>query len=129
VNRRLLIGLHAVLGVAAVGAGQAFVRDPSGDALGIPVDWLEGSPFPDFRFPGLFLALVIGSTNLVSAFALWRRHPLASLASPGTGLPLVAWVAIQRAIIGLRHWSQGVWCMTFTLVAALARLVRRSTLR
>jgi hypothetical protein len=35
VTHWLLIVLHAVLGVAAVGAGQAFVREPSGTALGM----------------------------------------------------------------------------------------------
>lgn len=118
--RRALIALHATLGVAAVGAGLAFVRDPSGDALDIPVEWLAGSPFPDFRVPGLFLAVVIGGANLLSALALVVRHPLGTLLSLGTGVLLVAWIAVQTAIIGLRHWSQGFWWATFLLVAALA---------
>ena len=83
-------------------------------------DWLEGSPFPDFSVPGYFLAVVIGSSNLVSAFLLWRRHSLAPFLSLATGTLLLAWVAIQTAIIGFRHWSQGIWWVTFSLVTLLA---------
>jgi hypothetical protein len=123
-TRWVLIALHAFLGVAAVGAGQAFVRTPSGAALGMTTDLLDGSPFVDFRVPGLFLAVVIGGANLLSGVLLWRRHPGSPLASLGTGLLLVAWVAIQTAIIGFRHWSQGIWWVTFIAVTVLAaRLV------
>ncbi len=125
-TRWLLIVLHAVLGVAAVGAGQAFVRDPSGTALGMTTEWLAGSPFSDFRVPGLFLTLVIGGANLLSLVLLWGRHRAAPLASLGTGLLLVAWVAIQTTIIGFRHWSQSIWWVTFVLLTVLAtRLVRQ----
>ena len=129
-TRWLLIVLHAVLGVAAVGAGQGFVRDPSGTALGMTTEWLAGSPFPDFRVPGLFLTFVIGGANLLAAVVLWRRHPGSPLASLATGLLLVAWVAIQTAIIGFRHWSQSIWWVTFVLITVLAtRLVRQRTTR
>lgn len=122
-----LVALHTVLGLAAVAAGQAFVRQPSGTALGMSEQWLQGSPFPDYRIPGLFLAVVIGGANLVSAFLLWRRHPLAPLTSLATGLLMVVWVAIQTAIIGFRHWSQAVWWVTFGFVTFLAAtLARRS---
>ena len=127
--RWLLIILHALLGVAAVGAGQAFVRDPSGGALGMTKEWLDGSPFPDFRIPGLFLAIVIGGANLASAAALLKRHRLASWLSLATGVLLVAWVAIQTAIIGFRHWSQAIWWVTFSLVTVLAGLLFRGERR
>ena len=126
-THRLLVGLHAVIGIAAIGAGQAFVRDPSGGALGMSTEWLERSPFPEFRVPGLFLAVVISGTNLMSALALYRRHPLAPPASFATGLLLVAWIAIQTAIIGFRHWSQALWWFTFVFVTTLALRNRRAT--
>jgi hypothetical protein len=121
--RLVLIGLHAALGVAAIAAGQAFVRDPTGRALGMSAEYLKGSPFPDFRVPGFFLAVVIGTANLVSAVALGRRHALSAHLSLATGVLLVTWVAIQTAIIGFRHWSQGIWWGTFMLVTVLAALV------
>jgi len=125
--RRLLIGLHAVLGVAAVAAGVALARDPSGKLLTFEVEWLDGSPFADYRIPGLFLAVVIGSANVVSTVLLWRRDPLGPLTSLGTGVLLLVWIAIQTAIIGFRDWTQGMWIAVFSLVTTLAlREVRRA---
>lgn len=111
--------LHLVLGIAAVAAGQAFARHPDGHDLDMDPSWLDGSPFPDYRIPGLFLAVVIGGANLTSALLLWRRHPLGPILSLATGLLLVTWLAIQTAILGLRHWSQGLWWLLFPLVALL----------
>jgi uncharacterized membrane protein YqhA len=125
-TRWILIVLHAVLGIAAIGAGQAFVRDPSGDPLGMSTEWLKRSPFPDYRFPGLFLTVVIGGLNLLSSVLLARQHARSPLVSFVTGVLLLAWVAIQTAIIGFRHWSQSIWWGTFTLIAVLAgRLLRQ----
>lgn len=116
----MLIALHALLGVLAVGAGLALAGDPSGGSLRFEVAWLDGSPFDDYRVPGLFLAIVIGSTNLASAVGLVRRGPRAPLVSLATGLLLLAWIAIQTWIIGLRHWTQAVWAVTFLVVTVLA---------
>lgn len=117
--------LHTVLGVAAVSAGQAFIRDPSGGALGVDTAWLEGSPFPDYRVPGLFLAVIIGGANLGSAVLLWRNLRGAAWASFLTGLLLVAWVIVQTAILGLRHPSQLIWWLVFPLVATLGLILTR----
>lgn len=97
--RAASILLHAVLGLAAVAAGQAFARRPDGSDLGMHTDWLEGSPFPDFRIPGLFPLLVIAPANLASAFLLVRRYRGGPLLSLATGLLLVAWLAIQTASV------------------------------
>jgi hypothetical protein len=123
--RSIQIALHAFLGVSAVGAGLAFVLVPSGAALGMSVSSLANSPFRDYLIPGLFLAAVIGGANLLSAVVLWRRHTLAPRMSLATGLLLVVWVAIQTAIIGFQDWSQGIWWVTFTLVALLGGLLTR----
>lgn len=127
--RWILTVVHGVLCVGAVGAGQAFVRDPSGAALGMRTEWLGGSPFSDYGFPGLFLAIVIGGANGLSAVMLLVRHPLAPVVSFATGVLLVAWVAVQTAILGFRHWSQGIWWVTFTLVAILGGLLWRRDVR
>lgn len=121
--RGTLILVHTLLGIAAIAAGQAFVRDPSGRSLGMSTEYLDHSPFPDFRVPGLFLATIIGSANLVSALALWRGGRLSAFMSLSTGILLVVWVAIQTAIIGFRHWSQAIWWVTFTGVALFAAIL------
>ncbi|GMU40246.1 MAG: hypothetical protein AMXMBFR23_11120 [Chloroflexota bacterium] len=124
-TRGLLTGLHAFLAVGAVGAGYGFVCDPSGAAVGMDAAWLSGSPFEDYRVPGLFLGFVIGGANLASAFLLARRHPFGPRVSLATGLLLVVWLAIQTAILGVRHWSQAIWWVLFPSVALLAARLAR----
>ena len=87
---------------------MALARDPSGKPLSFKQQWLDGSPFDDYRVPGLFLALVIGSTNLVSAAGLLQRRAWAPLVSLGTGVLLLAWIAIQTWIIGFNDWTQAM---------------------
>lgn len=118
----LLIALHAFLGVGAIGAGQALARDPSGRTMTFEESWLEGSPFENYRVPGLFLLGVIAPANLVSAVALGRHARGGPALSAATGLLLVVWLTIQTAIIGVRHWSQAIWWVMFPLVAALGAI-------
>jgi hypothetical protein len=123
--RVLLIVLHLFIGLSAFGAAQALVLDPSGSAMTFDVEWLRGSPFPDYRFPGLFLAFVIGGTNLGSAFALAKNMPFGALLSLASGLLLVAWVSIQWLIIGFQHWTQLMWVVVFTATTILAAINAR----
>ncbi|MEZ4502693.1 MAG: hypothetical protein R3C39_08715 [Dehalococcoidia bacterium] len=125
-TRWVLVALHSMLGLSAVWAGQEFVRHPDGRGLGMSPDYLKGSPFPDFRVPGLFLGVVISGWNLASAAALARRSALGPPISVATGVLLLVWMAIQTAILGPRHWTQLLWWAVFGLVTALAaHLVRR----
>lgn len=63
----------------------------------------------------------------MSSVVLGKRHQCAPYLSFATGLLLVAWIAVQTAIVGVRHWSQAIWWLTFTLVAFLsARMVADS---
>lgn len=43
------------------------VRDPSGSALRLPASLLEGSPFPNFLIPGMFLLAVNGIGSMIGA--------------------------------------------------------------
>jgi hypothetical protein len=119
-RRRLLIILHLIIGLSAIGAGQALARKPAGETFGFETRWLAGSPFRDYRIPGLFLAAVIGGSNLLGAAGLLRRTSWSGTVSLLSGINLMAWLAIQTRIIGLRHWSQGLWWLIFGLLTVLA---------
>jgi hypothetical protein len=119
VTRITLILLHAVIGVSAVGAGQALALKPSGEALTFKTEWLEGSPFSDYRIPGLFLLFVIAPTNLLSALFQLKRWRAAAPFSFGCGAILLVWSTVQWLSIGYRHWSQPVWYVLFAMTTAL----------
>ena len=123
--RIALIGLHALTGIGAVAAGQALMSDPTGAALAFKVAWLSGSPFPDYRFPGLFLAVVIGGTQLASALTLATRRRVAPVLSLASNLLLVTWLVIQWAIIGYQGTTQLIWVVLFPTMAVLAAINAR----
>jgi hypothetical protein len=114
-----LIVLHLVIGIGALGAGQALALKPSGEALSFKTEWLQGSPFSNYRIPGLFLLFIIGPTNLLSAYAQLRRSPSAALLSFSSGAILLVWSTVQWLSIGYRHWSQPAWYVLFAVTTAL----------
>lgn len=97
---RALVAAMAFQGVSGVAGGWGLVSDPSGGKLGIPVTWLEGSPFRDYLVPGMVLLTVLGILPLVVAFGLWTVRPWAWAASLLVGAALLVWIGIQIAVIG-----------------------------
>jgi len=119
-TRLLLALLHAIIGVGALAAGPALAWKPSGEGLTFDTEWLRGSPFRDYRVPGLFLALVIAPLHLGAALALVRRSTIAPSVSMVAGAVLMPWSLVQVIAIGVRHWTQPAWYTLFTLTFGLA---------
>ncbi len=70
----LLGGLQTFIGVGALAGGLMLMLEPSGSGMGFPVELLQGSPFPDYRIPGVFLFTVNGLGSLVGAGLSFARH-------------------------------------------------------
>lgn len=107
VNMKSYIGLGALqafIGIGAIGGGFMLVRDPSGSALGLPLSLLEGSPFPDFLIPGMFLLAVNGVGSIYGAGLSFTRRRYAQEIAIVLGAILVAWIVIQVIIISSFHW-------------------------
>ena len=62
--------------ISAIPAGWAMITDPSGKNLGIPLDILEHSPFPDFLIPGLFLLIFLGMFPVFILYGLITKKEL-----------------------------------------------------
>jgi hypothetical protein len=118
--RWILIVLHLLVGVSAVGAGLALAMEPSGETLTFETEWLAGSPFDDYLISGLFLAVVNGGLNLASVYVLATQKWWGSFVSLSAGVVLVAWIVIQWLIIGYQHWSQPMWGVVFATMLLLA---------
>lgn len=115
---QLFIGLGAVVG------GLGLVLDPSGGNLGLPLAWLERSPFPDYLIPGLYLLLVNGVGSLVGGILSWRRHRYAGEIGMALGALLMLWIIAQVWWIGLSHWLQPVYFSFGVVELSLGRQVR-----
>jgi CHASE2 domain-containing sensor protein len=107
-GRGWVAGLLLLVGTNAVVAGSGFVGSPDGSAIGIPQEWLDGTPFRDYLVPGLVLA-AMGVLSLASALLQLRRHPLAWAWAGVCGVGFVIWIAVQAALMGsFRHPAQTI---------------------
>ena len=100
VTLRLLMAALVFQGLSAIAGGYGLVSDPTGRALGIPSDWLQGSPFADYLIPGLILLLVLGLFPLVVVYGLWARNAWSWRAALLVGVALVGWIVVEILIIG-----------------------------
>lgn len=106
--------------VSAVPYGLALSLNPSGDWVRMSTTMLAGSPFEDFRIPGLILFIVIGLGALLLAIALfrlpawgwatrcnpWKTRHFVWSASICYGFALTTWIGVEVAMIGFDSWLQ-----------------------
>ena len=101
-TERTIAVLSALTAVNAVGGSIYGLRG----APQIPREWLEGSPFNDYKIPSVFLGIAVGGSSAMSAGTAWRGDDHAAFATVAAGGILTAWVAAQVATIGLRSFLQ-----------------------
>jgi 4-hydroxybenzoate polyprenyltransferase len=100
------MALHALTGtvllqaISGLAGGYALLADPSGDLIGLPLAWLEGTPFSDYFVPGIILFWVLGVGPLVVAWALWRGRSWAWYGSLVVGTGLAIWIVVEMVLIG-----------------------------
>jgi hypothetical protein len=119
--RLLVAGVAGVVGVGALYGGVRLLVDA--EALGVRESWLEGTPFPDYRVPGVVLLTVIGGGMLVTALAALRRSRHAGIAALAMGVALVVWGVVETLTIGYQGTGQLVLLAVFVVAPALPLLV------
>lgn len=110
----------AFIGGGALFGGYELLSDAEG--FGLPEVWLEGTPFPDYQVPGLFLFVVIGVGGIVTAALTLAHHRWWAAAAFAQGFILAAWLVIETALIGWRGDKQAM-LLVVTGVPALIMLV------
>ena len=121
--------LQAFIGLGALGGGFMLVIDPSGSALGVPLSFLEGSPFPDFLVPGIFLLVVNGVGSLIGAGFSFTRRRYAQETAIVLGALLVAWIVIQVIIIGSFSWMHVLYFILGVVELGIGLYIRRRRLQ
>lgn len=105
-TRRVTELVVAALGAAtAVNAVGGAIYGLSG-APNVPREWLEGSPFRDYRVPSLILGVAVGGSSTAAAAAAWRGSECAGDAAIIAGVVLLGWISVQVAIIGPHSFLQ-----------------------
>ena len=92
-------------------------------AVGVPTEWLEGSPFADYFVPSLILLVVVGGSFVVAAIAVFAGLRGDRFAVFVAAFVVLGWLTVQIGIIGYVSWMQPA-----TAIAALVVLVLGSQL-
>jgi uncharacterized membrane protein len=127
-NMKVYIGLgslQAFIGLGALAGGFGLVKDPSGSALGVPLSFLEGSPFPDFLIPGIFLLVVNGVGSMIGAVLSFTRRRYAQEIAIVLGAILVAWIVIQVVIIRSFSWMHILYFILGVVEFGIGLYIRR----
>jgi hypothetical protein len=98
----VLIGLELVTGVAGAVGGVLLVARPDGSLLQAKLSALAGSPFADWRIPGVLLATLVGGGFVATGLWQWRGGWHARELSLLAGLGLVAFEGAELAWIGFQ---------------------------
>jgi hypothetical protein len=113
---------YALGGLLLFGALNAFAGGYYGlsGAPGVPVEWLEGSPFSDYTIPSLILFIVVGGSLLIASVAVFARFHIGRTSALTAGTILLIWIAVQVAMIGYVSWMQPATTVGGLLVLLLA---------
>ncbi len=121
---RTLAGL-TLFGAISAAAGTWLAIGAKGG--GVPLEYLEHSPFDSFLIPGLILGGVVGGTQGAAAIAVIARRRIALLLSTVAGFGMLIWIFVELAMIRQYSWLQTVYfvygCSELLVVLLLLGLV------
>lgn len=87
--------------------------------IGLPPEYLDGTPFGDYTIPAVILGVAVGGTSLAAAWSLWKRKPVAGEASIVAGAVLLGWIVTEFVMIPQGWLPQLLY---FVIALAILRL-------
>ncbi|MGD9988517.1 hypothetical protein [Pseudonocardia sp.] len=117
-----LAGLEVLVALSAVYGGVGLV---AANAIGMPDDWLVGTPFGSWALPGAMLLIVVAAPMAAAATLELRRSVWAAVGSVAAGAAQVGWIAAELLIMQRYNVLQPVMMLLGLLVVLLALVVRR----
>lgn len=82
-------------GIGAFYGGLLLIIDPSGSKLGLPLSFLENSPFQNYLIPGVVLLIVNGVFSFVTLGILLFKNAYSHWFIIIQGLLLTGWIVFQ----------------------------------
>lgn len=104
--KSILFILIAFVAVTSAVSGLLLFFNPEGSLFQLQAGLLEGTPFNDFRLPGLILALLVGGINALAVFFNLQRHRRRYQWAMAGGFILCGWVTGQWLLLNQLHWLQ-----------------------
>lgn len=108
------------LGISAVYGGAILMLERANDPLGMPLEWLDDTPFRDYFVPGLTLFSVFGIGSFAVVFGILRRRVWAWAAAVGLGVAQIVWIAAEVFFLRMIHPLHVVYGGLGAVLVALA---------
>jgi len=89
-------------------------------AEGVPVEWLNRTPFESYFVPSLILFAIVGGTSMLGAVAVFANADAARRAALGAAAILMVWIAVQVTMIGYVSWLQPAVATAAVVITLLA---------
>lgn len=122
VPRPLRIALLIVAWFHLVSALAGMLGLTVGGGMGIPLEWIEGSVFTSYLWPGVILGVVVGGVQLLAILAQYGRYRLAWGLQAAAGLTMLIWIFVEIAIMLVWSPLHGLYFVTGLLQTVLAVL-------
>ena len=117
--RRVLITLELVTGVTGLAGGVLLAAAPDGSLMRADPAVLAGSPFSNWRMPGVLLAGLVGGGFLLAGWWQWSGHRYARELSMAAGAGLICFEAAELAWLGFQP-LEAVFAVVGAAVVILA---------
>jgi hypothetical protein len=124
--RRLevLVVLELATGLSALAGGVLLMSAPDGHLLDADRAALAGSPFGDWRIPGLLLAIVVGIGFLAAAAVQWAAPRIGAVLSALAGTGLILFEAVEWTWLGFQPLEAALAAVGVVIVILAARQLR-----
>jgi hypothetical protein len=119
--------ISVFVGLSAVGGAIELLVWSDGNFY-LPPTLLDGTPFRTFLIPGLLLGSLVGGASIVSAWATARIYAWRVDATLLAGGTLIAWIAIEWALVSSFSWLQ-IWYGVLGVVLLALGILQSENLR
>lgn len=112
--------IQALVAIGAIPAGLSVIIDPSGSAIGAPIEMLQYSPFQNFLIPGIFLLTFNGIFHAIGAWSSLTRKSFAGNLGLWLGLILITWIIVQVYFLRSIHYLHVLYLVVGGIETVLA---------
>ena len=108
--RIIVLILLSILAINAIGGSLYLITDPSGEAIQIPIELLDGTPFNNYLIPGIILLFAIGILSPVTIILTIKNDKHYPWFIILQGCVLIGWLTVELMLnkdffVPLLHFS------------------------
>jgi hypothetical protein len=122
VPRALRVTLFVAAGFNLASAVAGMIGLTVGGGMGLPLEWLDGTPFASYVWPGIILGVVVGGMQALAIIAQYRRYALAWGLQAAAGLVMMIWIFVELAMLLVWSPLHGIYFVAGLVQTVLAVL-------